>query len=60
MDVGYKNSSGNFSLRAAALVIQDNKLLVAHRRFGRDKSGTDFFENSATRYSERDNESGKL
>ena len=29
MDVGYKYSSGNFSLRAAALVIQDNKLLVA-------------------------------
>lgn len=29
MDVGYKNSSGNFSLRAAALIIQDNKLLVA-------------------------------
>ena len=32
MDVGYKNSSGNFSLRAAALVIQDNKLLVAKSR----------------------------
>lgn len=29
MDVGYKNSNGNFSLRAAALIIQDNKLLVA-------------------------------
>lgn len=29
MDVGYKNSSGNFSLRAAALIIQDNKILVA-------------------------------
>ena len=29
MDVGYQNSSGNFSLRAAALIIQDSKLLVA-------------------------------
>ena len=29
MDVGYKNASGNFSLRAAALIIHDNKLLVA-------------------------------
>jgi len=29
MDVGYKNSNGNFSLRAAALIIQDSKLLVA-------------------------------
>lgn len=29
MDVGFKNASGNFSLRAAALIIQDNKLLVA-------------------------------
>lgn len=29
MDVGYKSASGNFSLRAAALIIQDSKLLVA-------------------------------
>lgn len=32
MDVGFKNASGNFSLRAAALIIQDNKLLVAKRQ----------------------------
>ena len=29
MDVGYKNSDGSFSLRSAALIIKDNKLLVA-------------------------------
>ena len=29
MDIGYKTSSGNFSLRSAALVIRDNQLLVA-------------------------------
>ena len=29
MDVGYKNSGGSFSLRSAALIIKDNKLLVA-------------------------------
>lgn len=29
MDVGYKSVNGNFSLRAAALIIQDSKLLVA-------------------------------
>ena len=29
MDVGYKNASGNFSLRAAALIIHDNKVLLA-------------------------------
>ena len=29
MDVGYKNANGNFSLRAAALIIQDNKVLLA-------------------------------
>ena len=29
MDVGYKNASGNFSLREAALIICENKLLLA-------------------------------
>lgn len=29
MDIGYTTSSGNFSLRSAALVISDNRLLVA-------------------------------
>lgn len=29
MDVGYKNGNENFSLRAAALIIHDNKLLLA-------------------------------
>ena len=29
MDIGFKTSSGNFSLRSAALVIYDNQLLVA-------------------------------
>lgn len=29
MDVGYQNPSGNFSLRAAALIIHDGKLLLA-------------------------------
>ena len=29
MDVGYKNSDVSFSLRSAALIIKDNKLLVA-------------------------------
>lgn len=29
MDVGYKNANGNFSLRAAALIIRQNKLLLA-------------------------------
>ena len=29
MDVGYKNDNENFSLRAAALIIHDNKLLLA-------------------------------
>lgn len=29
MDVGYKNAIGNFSLRAAALIIRENKLLIA-------------------------------
>ena len=29
MDLGFKTSSGNFSLRSAALVIHDNRLLVA-------------------------------
>lgn len=29
MDIGFKTSSGNFSLRSAALVIHDNRLLVA-------------------------------
>ncbi len=27
MDVGYKNEEGNFSLRAAALIINDNCLM---------------------------------
>lgn len=29
MDVGYSNTKGNFSLRAAALIIHDNDLLLA-------------------------------
>lgn len=29
MDIGYKTSSGEFSLRSAALIIHENKLLVA-------------------------------
>ena len=29
MDIGFKTLSGNFSLRSAALVIHDNRLLVA-------------------------------
>lgn len=29
MDAGYKGENGNFSLRAAALIIHDKKLLVA-------------------------------
>lgn len=29
MDVGYQNPSGDFSLRAAALIIHDGKLLLA-------------------------------
>ena len=29
MDIGYTTSSGYFSLRSAALVINDNRLLVA-------------------------------
>ena len=29
MDIGFEASSGNFSLRSAALVIHDNRLLVA-------------------------------
>ncbi len=29
MDIGYKTSSGEFSLRLAALIIHENKLLVA-------------------------------
>lgn len=29
MDVGYKNKEGNFSLRAAALIIDDERLLLA-------------------------------
>lgn len=29
MDVGYRKPSGNFSLRAAALIIHDDKLLLA-------------------------------
>lgn len=29
MDVGYKNTNGNFSLRAAALIIVDGCLLLA-------------------------------
>lgn len=29
MDVGYKNKEGNFSLRAAALIIDDDRLLLA-------------------------------
>lgn len=29
MDVGYKSANGNFSLRAAALIIRENKLLLA-------------------------------
>lgn len=29
MDIDFKTSSGNFSLRSAALVIRDNRLLVA-------------------------------
>ena len=29
MDVGFKNANGNFSLRAAALILQDHKVLLA-------------------------------
>lgn len=29
MDIGYKNTEGNFSLRAAALIIDDDRLLLA-------------------------------
>ena len=29
MDVGYKNANGKFSLRAAALIVRENKLLLA-------------------------------
>lgn len=29
MDVSYGNANGKFSLRAAALIIHDNKLLLA-------------------------------
>ncbi len=29
MDIGYRTSKGNFSLRSAALIIQDNRVLLA-------------------------------